>query len=198
MAGKKQSGRRVEGWKAKSWYKVYSPENVGKVYLGDTVSDDPAKLIGRVMTAPLSELVNDYAKQNVKMKFSINEVAGDAAYTTFIGHEVARDYIRSLVKRRTSRIESVVNFASKDGRKVRATVTCFTLSRADQSQQHLIRRVITEEVVKYGTENELGVFVNAIINGEISKETFKKVKELYPIRRIEIIKTKVEIPKVQR
>ena len=48
MAGKKQSGRRVEGWKAKSWYKVYSPENVGKVYLGDTVADNPAKLIGRV------------------------------------------------------------------------------------------------------------------------------------------------------
>ncbi len=198
MAGKKQSGRRVEGWKAKSWFKVYSPENVGKVYLGDTVSDDPAKLIGRVMTAPLSELVNDYSKQNVKMKFSVNEVAGDSAYTTFIGHEVARDYIRSLVKRRTSRIESIVNFVSKDGRKIRATVTCFTLTRADQSQQHLIRRVISEEVIKYGTENELGVFVNAIINGEISKETFRKVKELYPIRRIEIIKTKVELPKVQR
>ncbi|PKL60708.1 MAG: 30S ribosomal protein S3ae [Methanomicrobiales archaeon HGW-Methanomicrobiales-4] len=198
MAAKKKIGRKIEGWKAKSWYKVYSPENVGKVYLGETVSDDPAKLIGRVMTAPLSELVNDYAKQNVKMKFSITEVAGDAAYTSFIGHEVARDYIRSLVKRRTSRIESIVNFVTKDGKKVRATVTCFTLTRADQSQQHLIRKVISEDVVKYGTENELGVFVNAIINGEISKDTFRKVKELYPIRRIEIIKTKVDLPKIQK
>ncbi|HWQ65501.1 MAG TPA: 30S ribosomal protein S3ae [Methanospirillum sp.] len=197
MAGKKQSGRRIEGWKAKSWYKVYSPENVGKVYLGETVTDDPAKLIGRTMSAPLSELVNDYAKQNVKMKFSITEVAGDAAYTSFIGHEVARDYIRSLVKRRTSRIENIINFVTKDGRKVRATVTCFTLTRAEQSIQHLIRKVMTEEVLKHGVENELGVFVNGIINGDISKEAFRRVKELYPIRRIEIIKTKVELPKTR-
>ena len=198
MAAKKPTGRRVDGWKAKSWYKVYSPDNVGKVYLGDTVADDPSKLMGRVMQAPLSELVNDYTKQNVKMKFTITNVAGDAAYTSFIGHELARDFIRSLVKRRTSRIETIVNFVSKDGCKVRATVTCFTLTRADQSQQHLIRKVLSEDVVKYGTENELGVFVNAIINGEISKETFRKVKELYPIRRIEIIKTKVELPKIQK
>ncbi|MGB8821393.1 MAG: 30S ribosomal protein S3ae, partial [Methanoregula sp.] len=29
MAKKKQVGRRVEGWKAKSWFKVYTPDNLG-------------------------------------------------------------------------------------------------------------------------------------------------------------------------
>jgi small subunit ribosomal protein S3Ae len=113
MAAKKTTGRRVDGWKAKSWYKVYSPDNVGKVYLGETVADDPTKLVGRVMQAPLSELVNDYTKQNVKMKFAITQVSGDAAYTSFIGHEIARDFIRSLVKRRTSRIDSIVNLSAR-------------------------------------------------------------------------------------
>ncbi len=37
MAKKKQVGRRVEGWKAKSWYKVYVPDNLGKMYIGDTI-----------------------------------------------------------------------------------------------------------------------------------------------------------------
>jgi small subunit ribosomal protein S3Ae len=195
MAVKKQPGRRVEGWKAKSWYKVYSPDNVGKVFLGETVANEPDKLVGRVITAPLSELVNDYQKQNVKMKFTITSVSGDSAYTHFIGHEYARDYIRSLVKRRTSRIDSVINFVSKDGSKVRATITCFTLSRADQSQQHTIRKIMTDEILRVGPEQEMGVFVNNIINGETTKELFKKIKEMYPIRRIEIIKTKVELPK---
>ena len=195
MAAKKPTGRRVDGWKAKSWYKIYSPDNVGKVYLGDTVADDPEKIIGRTIQVPLSELVNDYSKQNVKMKFAITNVAGDAAYTSFIGHELARDFIRSLVKRRTSRIDCVVNFVSKDGCKVRATVTCFTLTRADQSQQHEIRRILTDDVLTFGKENELGVFVNNIINGDLAKELFKKVKELHPVRRVEVIKTKVELPK---
>ena len=41
MAKKKQIGRRVEGWKAKSWYKVYTPDQLGKYYLGDTIANDP-------------------------------------------------------------------------------------------------------------------------------------------------------------
>ena len=192
MAAKKPTGRRIDGWKAKSWYKIYSPDNVGKVYLGDTVADDPEKIIGRTIQVPLSELVNDYSKQNVKMKFEVTNVAGDAAYTSFTGHELARDFIRSMVKRRTSRIDCVVNFTSKDGWKVRAIVTCFTLTRADQSQQHEIRRILTNDVLNYGKENELGVFVNNIINGDLAKELFKQVKELHPIRRVEVIKTKVE------
>ncbi len=195
MAVKKQPGRRVEGWKAKNWYKIYSPDNVGKVYLGETVANEPEKLVGRVISTPLSELVNDYQKQNVKMKFAVTNVAGDSAYTDFIGHEYARDYIRSLVKRRTSRIDSVVNFVTKDGYKVRATITCFTLSRADQSQQHIIRKMLTDDLLAVGTSQEMGVFINNIINGETTKELFRKIKEMYPVRRVEIIKTKVELPK---
>ena len=49
MARKKQVGRRVEGWKAKSWYKVYAPENLGKAYLGDTIANDAESVVGRVM-----------------------------------------------------------------------------------------------------------------------------------------------------
>ena len=40
MAKKKQVGRRVEGWKAKSWFKVYTPDNLGKAYIGDTIASD--------------------------------------------------------------------------------------------------------------------------------------------------------------
>ncbi|MFA6672731.1 MAG: 30S ribosomal protein S3ae, partial [Methanoculleus sp.] len=31
MAKKKQVGRRLEGWKAKKWYRVYVPDAFGKV-----------------------------------------------------------------------------------------------------------------------------------------------------------------------
>ena len=195
MAKKKQIGRRVEGWKAKSWYKMYTPDNIGKVYIGDTVANEPEKLIGRVVVTQLSEIANDYAKQHVRMKFSVTSVAGDSAYTDFIGHEVTRDYIRSLIKRRTSRIDANVAFTTQDGRKTRLTVTCFTLSRANDSQQHELRRLLIDETLKLGAASDLNLLVNGIISGDISKEFFKKAKEIFPTRRVEIIKSKVELPK---
>jgi small subunit ribosomal protein S3Ae len=195
MARKKQVGRRVEGWKAKSWYKVYTPENLGKAYLGDTIANDAESVVGRVMQTTLGEIMNDYSRQNVKMKFRIAEVAGDSAYTEFIGHELTRDYLRSLVKRRTSRIDSHIPITTKDGKKVELTVVCYTLSRANLSQVHSIRGIITQKVLAQATEGDLAALINGIIIGEISKELFKELKLVFPIRRVEVIKSKVEVPK---
>ncbi|KUG15463.1 ssu ribosomal protein s3ae [hydrocarbon metagenome] len=193
MAKKKQVGRRVEGWKAKSWYKVYTPEGLGKTYIGDTIANGPENLVGRIMQTTLGEIINDYSRQNVKMKFRVNEVAADAAYTEFIGHELTRDYLRSLVKRRTSRIDAHIPVTTKDGKKVDLTVTCYTLTRANLSQTHAIRGLIMERVQAMVKEADFSALLNGIVTGDISKELFKAVKPLFPIRRVEIIKSKVGV-----
>jgi small subunit ribosomal protein S3Ae len=194
MVKKKQVGRRVEGWKAKSWYKVYAPENLGKTFIGDTIANDPESVVGRVMQTTLGEITNDYARQNVKMRFRVASVAGDSAYTEFIGHEMTRDYLRSLVKRRTSRIDCHIPITTKDGKKVELTVTCYTLTRANLSQVHAIRSMITRQVTEWATAGDMNQLLNGIVAGEISKELFKGLKLVFPIRRVEIIKSKVEIP----
>jgi len=117
MARKKQVGRRVEGWKTKSWYKVYTPDNLGKVYIGDTIANDAENVVGRVMQTTLGEITNDYSRQNVKMRFRIASVAGDSAYTEFLGHELTRDYLRSMVKRRTSRIDCTIPVTTKTAKR---------------------------------------------------------------------------------
>jgi small subunit ribosomal protein S3Ae len=192
MAKKKQAGRRVEGWKAKSWYKVYAPDNLNKAYIGDTISSDAENVVGRVIQTTLGEIFQDYAKQHVKVKLRIANVAGDAAYTEFMGHELSRDYLRSMVKRRSSRIDCQVPYTGKDGRRVRLTVTCFTISRANLSQTHEIRRMISEHVLKQVTAGDVPTLVSTIVSGELSKDLFRLVKPVYPVRRVEIIKSKVE------
>jgi small subunit ribosomal protein S3Ae len=191
MAKKKQAGRRVEGWKAKSWYKVYAPDNLGKAYIGDTIANDPESVVGRIMQTTLGEIINDYARQNVKMKFRVANVTGDAAYTEFVGHELTRDYLRSLVKRRTSRIDCHVPVTTKDGKKVDLTVTCYTLTRANLSQTHAIRGLMAKKVQDMAKEGDFNALLNGIVTGEISKEIFKIVKPLFPVRRVEVIKSKV-------
>jgi small subunit ribosomal protein S3Ae len=191
MAKKKQAGRRVEGWKAKSWYKVYTPDSLGKAYIGDTIANDPENVVGRIMQTTLGEIINDYARQNVKMKFRVENVTGDAAYTEFVGHELTRDYLRSLVKRRTSRIDCHVPVTTKDGKKIELTVTCYTLTRANLSQTHAVRGLMAQKAKDMAREGDFNALLNGIVTGEISKEIFKAVKPLFPVRRVEIIKSKV-------
>ncbi len=192
MAKKKQVGRKVEGWKAKSWYKVYVPEIFGRTYIGDTISSDPATVMGRVMNTTLGEIIQDYAKQHVKLKIKVTNVAGDAAYTDFIGHEIARDYLRSMVKRRASRIDLILPVTTKDGKKVQLTTTCFTLSRANSSQVHSIRQTMSQHLAAHAAELELNAFVKEIVSGDLAKELNKMVKEIYPVRRVEVVKSEVQ------
>ncbi len=196
MAKKKQSGRRVEGWKAKSWYKVFAPEVLGKTYIGDTIANDPESVVGRILQTTLGEIINDYARQNVKMKFKIANVAGDSAYTEFVGHEITRDYLRSMIKRRTSRIDCHVPVTTKDGKRVDLTVTCFTLTRANLSQAHEIRSIISSMIAKMGSEADMNGIISGIVNGDFSREVFKAVKPVFPVRRVEVIKSKLTTAKV--
>jgi small subunit ribosomal protein S3Ae len=191
MAKKKQSGRRVEGWKAKTWYKVQAPDNFNAAYIGDTISADTENMIGRVMTATLGEINNDYGKQHVKMKFRIDRVAGDTAYTEFVGHELTKDYLRSLVKRRSSRVDSHVIGTTKDGVKLHLTATCYTLMAADSSHIHEIRKRVSERIGTFLAENDWRTVAEATVTGALAKEMMADAKAVFPVRRIEVIKSRV-------
>jgi small subunit ribosomal protein S3Ae len=119
-------------------------------------------------------------------------VAGDAAYTEFVGHEVTRDYLRSLVKRRSSRVDCHVPIVTKDGKKVQLTICCYTFARANIAQEHAIRNTITAALTTQAQAWDLTTLLNGIVSGEISRDLFKAVKTIYPTRRVEVIKSKVE------
>jgi small subunit ribosomal protein S3Ae len=192
MVKKSQIGRKVEGWKAKGWYKIHVPEVFGKTYIGDTISNDPATVMGRILQTTLGEIIQDYTKQHIKIRVKVTSVAGDAAYTEFVGHELTRDYMRSMVKRRTSRIDTILPVKTKDGKTLRITMTCLTLTRANLSQVHAIRSAMTQFIQSSAASREFAAFVKEMVSGEITKELFKLVKPIYPLRRVEIIKSRVE------
>jgi small subunit ribosomal protein S3Ae len=192
MVKKSQIGRKVEGWKAKGWYKIHVPEIFGKTYIGDTISNDPATVEGRILQTTLGEIIQDYTKQHIKIRVKVTSVTGDAAYTEFVGHELTRDYMRSMVKRRTSRIDTILPIKTKDGKILRITMTCLTLTRANLSQVHAIRSAMTQFITSYAASSEFAAFVKEMVSGEITKELFKLVKPIYPLRRVEIIKSRVE------
>ncbi len=191
MARKKQTGgRKLEGWKAKTWFKVYAPDFIGKQMIGEIISSDPANVPGRVMTVSLGELIQDYSKQNVRASFKIAEVAGDAAYTQFYGHEMAKEFVRAMVKRRATRVDSTITVKPLGAtRELQLTITAFTISHARLSQAQEIRATMVKVVKDYVKEADFETFTSAMLKGDLSKKMFEVCKPLFPIKRIEVIKS---------
>jgi small subunit ribosomal protein S3Ae len=188
---RRQTRKKAEGWKAKRWYDVVTPEIFGKMSIGSTPTDDPAKLVGRVMDTTLGELTNDLGKQNVKMHFKVDEVSGESANTRFTGHELTRDYLRSLVKRRTSLVESNIIVTTKDGFKVHLKPMALTIKRAGSSQIKAIRDIMNATLRERGKDLNYEQFIHEVVLGKLASDIYKKSKIIYPLRRVEISKTKI-------
>ncbi|WP_135606720.1 30S ribosomal protein S3ae [Methanococcoides sp. NM1] len=190
---KKRVQRKLDKWKSKEWYNIVAPKFIGSNHIGVTPTDDPEKLLGRIVETTVGELTNDFSKHNIKLKLEIDNVTGDVANTRFIGHEITTDYLRSIVKRQTSRIDANLNVKTKDGYKIRVKPICFTVKRARTSQIKGLRDVMTETVVKRASELDFEQFVEEAIVGKLSANIYRKSKSIYPLRRVEIRKTEVQV-----
>lgn len=187
----RRSQRKAESRKAKQWYKVISPEMFGRSPVGETVALDPERVVGRVIETTLGDITNNFSKQNTKLRFRVDRVAGDAAYTKFVGHEMTTDYIRSLVKRRTSRIDAIVDVTTTDGYEVRVKPSCFTVKRARANQVKSIREISRTVIAEKVKGLDLNQLIQEVVLGKLSLDIYKEAKMVYPLRRVEVRKTEI-------
>ncbi|MDY0386700.1 MAG: 30S ribosomal protein S3ae [Methanolobus sp.] len=190
MARKVQ--RKLDKWKSKTWYNVETPGFMSRVNIGVTPAEEPEQLVGRVVETTVGEIANDFTKHNTKLRLEISEVNGDIASTRFLGHEITTDYLRSIVKRQTSRIDANLDVTTKDGYIVRVKPICFTVKRARTSQIKGIREVMHTIVKNRASELVYEQFIEEVIMGKLSANIYRNAKSIYPLRRVEIRKTEVK------
>jgi small subunit ribosomal protein S3Ae len=170
---------------------VVSPPYFGNVELGGVPADETSKLIGRVVEATLYDITNDFAHQYLKMYFQIIDVEGKTAYTMFKGHEYSRDYLRSLVRRRTTRVDGIFNVTTKDGYTLRISICAFTLTRIKTSQEHEIRKVMQRIVEQKAGELTFDQFAQEMVLGKIASDIYNEAKKIAPLRHVGVRKSKL-------
>ena len=145
--------RRVKDtWKDKQWYKIMTPKEFGDAEIGTTPARDSSMLIKRTVESSMRELSGDFSKQYIKLFFQIKDVAGETANTDFVGHQVTSDYVRSMIRRGTSRIDAIAPVTTKDDKKMKVHVLAITIKRAKSSQQKFIRETMGKIVIEVALE----------------------------------------------
>ena len=189
----KRRGRVKDKWRDKKWYTVVSPPYFGGVELGDVPADDPSKLIGRIVDGTLYDITNDFAHQYLKMYFRVEDVEGKTARTVFKGHEYSRDYLRSLVRRRTTRVDGIFNVTTKDDYGLMLAVSVFTLSRIKTSQEQEIRTIMSEIVKEKASSLTFDQFVQELVLGKIASDIYNEAKRISPLRHVGVRKSKLTL-----
>lgn len=195
------SRRAREKWRSKVWITVYAPPYFGDAKIAYIPVTDPKKAMGRVIETTLYDLIGqDIKYYSIKLCFKITEVDTEkrVAKTMFKGHGYSREYLRSLVKRRTSMIGFIKDYRTKDGYVVRIFTVVFTQNRINSSKKREIRLIadkILSEKVPSMTYDQLA---HALVLEKLASDILSEAKKIARIRHLGIRKSKlIRMPEEQ-
>ena len=196
MAEKKgrAAARKIKDkWRAKSWYNLLAPEMFNRQVLGETPSDEPGKLVGRVTEVTVQDLTGDFSRMHIKLQFKVHQIQGQDAHTQFVGHDMTSDYIRRLTRRKRTRTDLTVDVTTKDNWRIRVKPMAITDRRIQSSKQRAIRTLMTKVVMDTASRSTVAEFVKGIISGDLAKAIAAACKPVHPVSRVEIRRSEVSV-----
>ena len=181
----------VDKWKRKIWFTILAPKAFDLREIGETPAVKDVNLINRTIVANLGQLTGQKNFKHISMIFKVNSVKGTNAYTEIDCHEINPGYIHRLVSRRKSKIAdtSIVNTA--DDKKLKISSITLTGVKVERKKEAKLRKLMVETIREKAKQSAYDKLLQEMIFGNISAEIFKKVKDIAPIKRIEITKSKI-------
>ncbi|MCS7132946.1 MAG: 30S ribosomal protein S3ae [Nitrososphaeria archaeon] len=184
---------RPEKRAQKTIYTIYSPRYFGYKEIGTTLAAGPEHVIGRTLWVSLYTLTGDFSKQYMLIRFKVVRVKDSIAETIFYGHEYGREFVRSLVRRGTSRIDMIVSLVTKDGFHLRVQATAFTMKRIGKHswKAKMIRETMKNVLENAAKELVLAQLAQEMVLGKTASDIYQEAKKIMLLRHVGLIKSKV-------
>ena len=191
-------GRRVSAKRRrKYWITVYAPEIFGGKDrpLTKVLYSEVENLINRIVVVKGGDLLGRYDPEEggMSLYFRIIKVTPAGAHTAFIGHEYSNEIVLSKVRRRMTKIETIMRVYTKDGHRVKVSVLAMTAQRCHERHEKAIRKKIEEFITNKAKEYEFEEFLyNLVITKKWHPEMIDIANKIYPLREFMVYKTRVE------
>ncbi|OYT46712.1 30S ribosomal protein S3ae [Thermoplasmatales archaeon ex4484_6] len=191
----RDSKKLKDKWKAKQWYSIVAPEMFNRAKIGETLADEPEKLLGRTVEVTLQDLTGDFRMMHVKLKFKIIDHSTSEAYTRFLGHDLTSDYIRRQTRRKRTKMEGVFDVTTKDGYTVRLKPMAISDKRIQSSVQYEIRKKMASLITEVGSSKTMAQLTSMVLTSDKDRSLVnliqKECRGIYPLKRVDMRKMEV-------
>lgn len=177
-------------WKRKRWYNIIAPETFGETVIGQTPAMNPEDIKGRRIKINGLILLKDPKKQSRILTFRIDEVKGDKAYTKTNLYEIPQPLIKKLVRKKSSRINSIIKNETIDKKLIEVKTILVTTAKCQAEVRKQLKNKTDEIIKKEISKNTHDNFLLQVLDTKIQKDLKKSLKRIHPVRSVEIIKTK--------
>ncbi len=179
-------------WKEKKWVSVSAPDSFNNVHIADIPITDEEKAKGRVIEVTLFDILKgDPSQYQYKLYFQIDKVVGEKATTIFKRYEYAKEFLRSLIRRGSSKINFVIDTKTKDGYIFRIKVLALSHRELNSSRKHALRLVARKIIEKTVPNMTIDEFVQASCYNKINSDIMAAAKKIIHLRHVGLEKVKL-------
>lgn len=190
--GGKKAGRVRDKWRDKQWVIVNSPPAFGSVPLNYVPITALETSKGRVIENTMYDILRqDPTQHQTKVFVQIESIHDGIASTIFKGHEYAKEFLRSLVRRGSSMISYTHDYTTYDGYTFRVVVIAFSQKRINSSKRHEIRILAHRLLAQRIPQLTIDQFVQEVTMGKMGADLLSETKKVASLRHIGIRKTKL-------
>lgn len=188
----RRKGRVKDKWREKKWVTVSAPDSFNNVPIAYVPITDEENAVGRVLEVTLYDILKgDPSQHQYKMYFQINKVEGDKATTIFKRYEYSKEFLRSLIRRGSSRINFIIDIKTKDGYVFRIKVLALTHRQLNTSRKHALRLIARDVINNTVPQMTVDQFVQATCYSKINSDIMAAFKKVIRVRHVGLEKVKL-------
>ena len=188
----RRKGRVKDKWREKKWITVNAPDSFNNVPIAYIPITDDKNAPGRVLEVTLYDILKgDPSQHQYKMYFQLDKIKDDKASTIFKRFEYSKEFLRSLVRRGSSKINFIIDAKTKDGYIFRIKVIALTNRHLNTSRRHDLRLIARYIINKIVPEMTIDQFVQATCYGKINSDIMAAAKKVIRIRHVGLEKVKL-------
>lgn len=188
----RRKGRVKDKWREKRWVTVNAPDSFNSVPIAYVPITDDDNAAGRVVEVTLYDILKgDPSQHQYKIYFQIDKVNGDKASTIFKRFEYSKEFLRSLVRRGSSKINFIIDIKTKDGYIFRIKVIALTHRQLNTSRKHALRVIARDVINKTVPEMTIDQFVQATCYSKINSDIMAAFKKVIRVRHVGLEKVKL-------
>ena len=179
-------------WKEKRWVTVFAPDSFNNIPVAYIPITDDKTTIGRVVEVTLFDILKgDPSQHQYKLFFQINKVTEEKATTVFKRYEYAKEFLRSLIRRGSSRINFVIDTKTKDGYVFRIKILTLSHRELNTSRKHALRLEAKKQIERIVPQMTIDEFVQAACYGKINSDIMAATKKIIRVRHVGLEKVRL-------
>lgn len=176
----------------KRWFKVYAPDYLNTVHIGDVLGKEKKGIHKKTITMNLGDVTNDARRQKTSVTFEIVSIDGNEAYTRVTNVAMTKTAAKRSVRKGRTKITDTHTVKTNDGQTITVKPFIITNSKVKNTAATAVRKRARKMLKNAASKKTAEEIYQVLLNGTLQRQMKEELAEITPIRFADLRESKLD------